>query len=126
MIGRNTFTGSQDIPVYRKPEQDSWGDTKHVYHHTLEMVGLAPRTTTAASNDSFRERVASGYTMYLDADQVASIKAGDEFHVPMPDGTIGIYQIDGYKWGLAWDQNPLSSFNAGNEVNLTFLRAEAI
>lgn len=124
MIGMNVFVGAEDLRVFRKPTRDSWGDGTAIYHHTLEMVGVAARTTTASTNDDFRQRVQSGFTLFLDDDQVASLEGDDEIEMIMPDGSKAYYVLDGYKWGLAWTKNPLSSFDLGNEVNVKFLRAE--
>lgn len=126
MIGLNSFIGSEDVRVFRKPEADSWGDGNAQYHHTLESVGVAARTTTGSSNQSFRERVASGYTLYLDDEQVGTLRESDEIEIVMPDGSRAYYTLDGYRWGTAWTKNPLSSFDMGNEVNVKFLRAEVV
>lgn len=120
----NFLAGGKDIRVFRKPEKDSWGDKKAVFSGiTLENVGVAARTTSTQAGEGFRGRVASGYTFYLDHDEVAQLQVNDEFEIVMPDGTKAYYIMDGFEWGANWD-NPLSFWRPGNEVNLKFLRAE--
>ncbi|ATN89556.1 head closure Hc1 [Gordonia phage Kabluna] len=123
MIGLNVLAGSVDVEVWDKPA-DSWGEGKAgmTLQFTLEMVPIVPRTTTIASNDSFRERIESGYTMWLSAEDIARLTESQEFRVVFPTGQKVAFALDGSLEGLLWDMNPLSSFNMGNEVNLKFLR----
>lgn len=123
MIGLNSFIGSEDVRVFRKPQREAWGDDKSAYHHTLEMVGVSTRTTTESTNDDFRARSQAGLTLYLDDEQVGGLRAGDEFEIKQPDGSVAFYVMEGYRWGLTWNKNPLSSFDMGNEVNIKFVRA---
>ena len=125
MIGLNAWIGGIDVEVWRVNggEKDSWGDTKADEHlFTLENVPFVPRTTTMATNDSFRERIESGYTLYLDAHDIGRLFEDAEFRILMPSGQKAAYALDGSLEGLMWDLNPLSSTNLGNEVNLKFLR----
>ncbi|WGH20817.1 head-to-tail stopper [Gordonia phage Commandaria] len=123
MIGLNAWVGGVDIEVWSEAKKDSWGDEKPaVKRLTLESTPIVPRTTTMATNDSFRERIESGYTMYLSAEQVAELRESDEFRVTFPSGQRVAFALDGSLEGLMWDMNPLSSINLGNEVNLKFLR----
>lgn len=124
MIGMNAWVGGVDVEVWSEEgEADSWGDKKASEKlFTLENVPLVPRTTTVATNDSFRERIESGYTLYLSADDLAKLKENYEFRVTFPSGQRVAFALDGSIEGLMWDMNPLSSFDLGNEVNLKFLR----
>ncbi|QAU06360.1 hypothetical protein SEA_WHOSEMANZ_34 [Gordonia phage WhoseManz] len=125
MIGVNTLAGSVDIEVWREAEQDSWGDkpkSNLAKAFVLECVALVPRTTTIATNDSFRERIESGYTMWLSSEDIARLRETDEFRVTFPTGQAVAFALDGSLEGLLWDMNPLSSFDLGNEVNLKLLR----
>ncbi len=127
MIGLNTHAGTTvDVEIWRE-QKDSWSAGGMAFHHKIECVPLAARTTTSASNDNIRERVQSGYTMYLDADQVALLRAGDQVKIKMPTGNIAVYELDGFREGIMWDLNPLSSnMGLGNEVNLRFVAAETL
>ena len=113
--------------VYRMPSArgDSWGEKtgpkKHVYSHTLEGAGQAPRTTGTKDGDGFRGRVASGYTLYLDAEQAASLRPDDEIELYFSSGIVARYALDGFIGGADWT-NPLSGWTPGHEVNLKFLR----
>ncbi|AXH50312.1 hypothetical protein SEA_EMIANNA_32 [Gordonia phage Emianna] len=123
MIGMNAWIGGIDIEVWSEAKKDSWGNTKPSVHRlTLESVPFVPRTTTMATNDSFRERIESGYTVYLSADQIGELEEADEFRVTFPTGQQAAFALDGSLEGLMWDLNPLSSIDLGNEVNLKFLR----
>ena len=117
------LAGGKDIEVWDKPGQDSWGEKRAAYLFTLHNVAVAPRTTKTSEGEGFRGRIASGYTLYLDHDQVAQIKQDYEFVITMPDGTRAFYDLDGFDWGANWD-NPFSSFTPGVEVNLKFFRAQ--
>ena len=127
MIGMNTHIGhTVDVEVWRE-EKSSWSKGTTALHHKIDGVPLAARTTTAASNDSVRERVQSGYTMYLDVDQIALLRAGDQIKITMPTGNKSVYELDGFREGIMWDLNPLSSnMGLGNEVNLKFIAAEEL
>lgn len=122
-LGLNTHMGETvDVEIWRT-EKDSWGDKKAMKVDTIESVPLAARTTTMMSNDAIRERVASGYTMYLDNESVAKLRASDEIRWKMPSGNYVVYALDGFREGLMWNINPLSTFDMGNEVNLKFVGA---
>ncbi|WAA19664.1 head-to-tail stopper [Gordonia phage Dalilpop] len=126
MIGMNAWIGGIDIEVWTEQnprEGDSWGEKKaQTKLFTLESVPWVPRTTTMATNDSFRERIESGYTAYLSAEDIAKLRENYEFRVTFPTGQQAAFALDGSLEGLMWDQNPLSSINLGNEVNFKFLR----
>lgn len=125
MIGMNAWIGGVDVEVWDvgTGEKDSWGDTKaDTKLFVLESVPFVPRTTTMATNDSFRERIESGYTLYLSAEDVSRLKETHEFRVTFPSGQRAAFALDGSLEGLMWDLNPLSSFDLGNEINLKFLR----
>ncbi|AXH49767.1 head closure Hc1 [Gordonia phage Pleakley] len=125
MIGLNAWVGGIDVEVWRvaNGEQDSWGDKKPDEKlFTLESIPCVPRTTTMATNDSFRERIESGYTLYLSSEEIAKLREDHEFRMTFPSGQKAAFALDGSLEGLMWDLNPLSSFDAGNEVNLKFLR----
>ncbi len=114
------FVGGADIRIFRKTK-DAWGDTEPQYSGiTLEWVGIAPRTSKTTEGEGFRGRVQSGYTIYPNQDQLELIEETDEFEVIMPDGTKVYYGLDGSLWGGVWN-NPLSSWQPGNEINLTYL-----
>lgn len=125
MIGLNAWVGAGDVEVWRIAggEKDSWGDKpRDEKLFVLENVPMVPRTTTASTNDSFRERLESGYTLYLSAEDISRLDENYEFRLTFPTGQRAAYGLDGSLEGLMWDMNPLSSFNMGNEVNLKFLR----
>ncbi|AKJ72364.1 head closure Hc1 [Gordonia phage GTE8] len=123
MIGMNAWIGGIDVEVWNEPTKDSWGNTKPTHHRlTLESVPFVPRTTTMATNDSFRERIESGYALYLSSEQIAQLREADEFRITFPSGQRAAFALDGSLEGLMWDLNPLSSTDLGNEVNLKFLR----
>ncbi|WNM69939.1 head-to-tail stopper [Rhodococcus phage GuyFagieri] len=116
------LSGGQDLRVFRKPGGgDSWGEKKAVHHHTLENVGVAPRTSDTKDGDGFRGRVVSGYTLYLDHEQVASLHQDDEIEMVFPNGIVAMYALDSFRAGANW-ANPLSFWQPGEEVNLKFLR----
>lgn len=124
MLGMNAWVGGVDVEVWSEQgEADSWGDKKpSTKLFTLESVPLVPRTTTISTNDSFRERIESGYTLYLDAEDLHRLREDYEFRVTFPSGQRVAFALDGSIEGLMWEMNPLSSINLGNEVNLKFLR----
>lgn len=113
--------------VFRIPDArgDSWGEKTgakaHAFSHTLEGAGRAPRTTSTKDGDGFRGRVQSGYILYLDGDQVASLRPDDEIELYFSSGIRARYAIDGFTGGADWT-NPLSGWEAGHEINLRFLR----
>lgn len=125
MIGTNSWVGGIDVEVWRVAggEKDSWGDKKADEKlFVLESVPFVPRTTTMATNDSFRERIESGYTLYVSSEDIGRLSEDYEFRVEFPSGQRAAFALDGSLEGLMWDLNPLSSFDLGNEVNLKFLR----
>ncbi|AXQ62068.1 head-to-tail stopper [Gordonia phage Float294] len=124
MIGINAWIGGFDIEVWSVAgEKDSWGNKKPATKVlTLESVPFVPRTTTVATNDSFRERIESGYTAWLSAEDIGKLREDYEFRVTFPSGQRAAYALDGSLEGLMWSMNPLSSIDLGNEVNFKFLR----
>ncbi|WNY15144.1 head-to-tail stopper [Rhodococcus phage MacGully] len=113
--------------VFRIPDArgDSWGEKtgskKHEFSHELVGAGQAPRTTGTKDGDGFRGRVTSGYTLYLDDEQVASLRPDDEIELTFSSGIRARYTLDGFIGGADWT-HPLTGWTPGHEVNLKFLR----
>lgn len=121
--GMNFLPGGRDLEVRRKPGLDSWGDQKAVEVFTLYSVGVAPRTSETQTGDGFRTRVQSGYTLFIDDEQAAKLKDGDEIVLDMPTGQRTIWGLDGAVFGGNW-ANPFSDWSGGQEINLKYLRTE--
>lgn len=108
----------QDVKVFRAAARDSWESgaaSGRVHTHTLEGVGVMPRTTSDSNNgDGFQGRSIVGKSLFVDDD--ADVEKDDEFELADARGRTSRWMVDG---DVDIDYaNPFSTWSPGREIQI--------